>query len=154
MLDFAKKKIRDPGLPGGEAERAACYEAALNVIDISPRHEARFELLDELLQLMLARGELCSEVVQMAVNVCYAYPYGHYNFLLTPSHGEIADDGEDDSHLPEIPQVLRRLSSLAASPKVRVIEGRKNDVAEMLNFKLARSPASTETFPRSPRSKP
>ena len=100
---------------------------------------------------MLARGELCSEVVQMAVNVCYAYPYGHYNFLLTPSHGEIADDGEDDSHLPEIPQVLRRLSSLAASPKVRVIEGRKNDVAEMLNFKLAQIAREHGDVPAAPK---
>ncbi len=145
------KKIQDRALQGGDPEHAACYEAALNVVDISPGHEVRFELLDELLQLMLARGELCSEVVQMAVNVCYAYPYGHYNFLLTPSHGEIADDGEDDSHLPEIPQVLRRLSSLAASPKVRVIEGRENDVAEMLNFKLAQIAREHGDVPAAPK---
>ena len=138
ILDFARQKIQDSALPGGDRERAACYEAALNVVDISPQREVRSKVLDELLQLMLDRRELCSEVVRMAAEADYASPYGHYNCGFMTLAREVREARDPAGHLPKVFELLRHLSALAGSPRVRIIEGPKDIIVEVLHEKLTR----------------
>ena len=59
IVEFAKRKIADPGVEKPDAERAACYEAIVWVCDaIAQTEPAAWHAQDEMFDFMLSRKEV------------------------------------------------------------------------------------------------
>ena len=78
ILKSAKSKITEAKGEGANEERMACYEAALNAIDVLPTQtRAHFRLLSELKDFMFSRDEVVLSVLRRTTRVEITN-HGHY----------------------------------------------------------------------------